>query len=765
MDKKTQRLYEFDKFRLDLRQKCLWRDAELVSLTPKAFDTLVVLIENRGNPVDKDTLLNKVWADTFVEESTLAQNISTLRKTLALQENGKQFIETVPRRGYRFVADVREIVDDEEIFVVETRTRTQIFAEQEIHNSSSSPATSDLQKAASTSAGASFLTANKLSLSTGILVVAIILGGLFAGNRYFNNSKPQFEENFRQFQISKLTSNGNVYKIALSPDGKYVALVEKKGEFQTLYLRQTNNANTVEIIPPTKDNFIGITFSPDNEFIYYSVYHPVEGSQPFNIGVLYKVPLLGGTRTEVLKDIDSSVTISPDKKKYAFIRQNPSERESALMLFDCEGNGGETKLTTRKFGERFTETGAAWSPDGSNIAAVAFNNKDKAKPVDIIITDTKNGQQTSITPNSWQWIGKISWLSDGSGLVFSAFGENSPNMTDEIWLASYPDGKARQVTNGINGFFGLDITSDSKSLITVKSDRVTSLWVSPIDKSAQPVMINKSIGDNSLLKLGINWTADGRIIYSTAQGGNADIWMMNPDGTNPKQLTNETSADFSPVAAPDGKFLIFISNRSGTTNVWRMNMDGTNQKQLSDFKYSFSPSIAPDAQWIYFAASATNTNDTFLWKIPSGGGEPVQLTELPVRSPKLSPDGKFIVCHFPEKTEASNQSKKLKITILSAADGKLIKQFDGPNEEREIMLAWMPDNKAVSYVTTKNNISNIWIQPIDGTPAQKLLDAQTDEIFRYGWSNDNKNLVFEKGMTVDDIVIIRDASVLAPNKQ
>ena len=99
MDKKTERLYEFDKFRVDINQKCLWRDAELVSITPKAFDTLVVLIENRGNLVDKDTLLNKVWAETFVEESTLAQNISTLRKILALQGNGKQFIETIPRRG------------------------------------------------------------------------------------------------------------------------------------------------------------------------------------------------------------------------------------------------------------------------------------------------------------------------------------------------------------------------------------------------------------------------------------------------------------------------------------------------------------------------------------------------------------------------------------------------------------------------------------------------------------------------------------------
>ena len=349
MDKKIQRLYEFDKFRVDLSQKCLWRDAELISITPKAFDTLVVLIENRGNLVDKDTLLNKVWAETFVEESTLAQNISTLRKILALQENGKQFIETIPRRGYRFVANVREIVDDEEIFVVETRTRTKIFAEQEIHNSNEAQTAKGLSKP-------KFFTKNKLFLGTSLLISAIALVGAFIGIRYFNSSKPQFELNFRQFRINKLTSNGNVSKIAISPDGKYVALVEKKGDLQTLFLRQTTNANTVELIPPSKDKIIGVTFSPDNEFIYYSVYQSVEAPTPFQLGVLYKIPLLGGTRTEILKDIDSLVAISPDGKKLAFIRQNPTGRESILMLFDCQG-AGEIKLATRKFGDLESRSG------------------------------------------------------------------------------------------------------------------------------------------------------------------------------------------------------------------------------------------------------------------------------------------------------------------------------------------------------------------------------------------------------------------------
>ena len=109
MSNKTLTLYEFDEFRVDTNQKCLWHADRLVSLTPKAFETLLVLIKHRGEIVGKDVLLDEVWADTFVEESTLSQNILTLRKTLAAYKKDTQFIVTVPRRGYRFVVDVREI--------------------------------------------------------------------------------------------------------------------------------------------------------------------------------------------------------------------------------------------------------------------------------------------------------------------------------------------------------------------------------------------------------------------------------------------------------------------------------------------------------------------------------------------------------------------------------------------------------------------------------------------------------------------------------
>src|SRR4029077_13851889 len=106
--KTTKRIYEFGSFRLDIEERLLLSNGESVPLTPKVFDTLVVLVQKSGHVVGKDELMSEVWADSFVEESNLTQNISVLRKVLGEERGGRLYIETVSKRGYRFVASVRE---------------------------------------------------------------------------------------------------------------------------------------------------------------------------------------------------------------------------------------------------------------------------------------------------------------------------------------------------------------------------------------------------------------------------------------------------------------------------------------------------------------------------------------------------------------------------------------------------------------------------------------------------------------------------------
>src|ERR1700730_4564347 len=113
MFKQPRRLFEFGRFRLDRNERFLFQDGAAVPLTPRLFDTLLVLLENSGRLVEKNDLMQKVWNDVAVEENNLTQNISALRKILGDNLDGPKFIETIPKRGYRFAAPVKEVTDKE----------------------------------------------------------------------------------------------------------------------------------------------------------------------------------------------------------------------------------------------------------------------------------------------------------------------------------------------------------------------------------------------------------------------------------------------------------------------------------------------------------------------------------------------------------------------------------------------------------------------------------------------------------------------------
>src|SRR5262245_971023 len=109
VEQRNRRVYAFGQFRLDASNRVLFEGDELRTLTPKAFDTLLALVENRGIVMSKQELMRLVWPDEFVEENNLAQNIHAVRKIVGDRIEGAKYIETIPKRGYRFVADVQLI--------------------------------------------------------------------------------------------------------------------------------------------------------------------------------------------------------------------------------------------------------------------------------------------------------------------------------------------------------------------------------------------------------------------------------------------------------------------------------------------------------------------------------------------------------------------------------------------------------------------------------------------------------------------------------
>src|SRR5436853_7774704 len=123
MMKAARHLYEFGPFRLDPAERRLLCDDKPVALTPKCFDLLVVLVENSDHLIEKEELLERVWPNQFVEESNLSFNISALRKQLEDGRNGRRYIETVPKKGFRFVAHVEKLPSDEPGLTVDDISR------------------------------------------------------------------------------------------------------------------------------------------------------------------------------------------------------------------------------------------------------------------------------------------------------------------------------------------------------------------------------------------------------------------------------------------------------------------------------------------------------------------------------------------------------------------------------------------------------------------------------------------------------------------
>src|SRR5215468_10314686 len=122
------RIYEFGPFRLEGAEHLLLRNGEAVPLQPKAFELLLVLVKHHGHLLGKDELLKAVWPDTVVEEVNLANNISILRKALGDGGNGQRFIETAPKRGYRFVASVKNVGDDRAELTIQEQAGSQSAA-------------------------------------------------------------------------------------------------------------------------------------------------------------------------------------------------------------------------------------------------------------------------------------------------------------------------------------------------------------------------------------------------------------------------------------------------------------------------------------------------------------------------------------------------------------------------------------------------------------------------------------------------------------
>jgi Tol biopolymer transport system component/DNA-binding winged helix-turn-helix (wHTH) protein len=763
--------YQFGPFQVDVANRLLLRDGAPVALPPKVFEALYVLVENSGRVLEKGELMSRLWPDCFVEEGNLTQTIFQLRKALGESGANQQYIETIPRRGYRFIAEIKmvngelgrgfthhhngttdDLQDDlqknedkvDEGSQVNEQVNGKVDGKDAIVISQQGLASLALHSQAPvkvTKRLDSRYRWRKVGIAALALLasIAVCLFYLDGGNPLIGRADAPFK---KLPQVRKLTTSGNAQLPALSPKGNYVAYVLDEAGRQSIRIRHVNSTSEVEAVPPAAVTYRGITFSPDGTFIYYVI---LEKDQ-IN-GSLYQVPVLGGIPRKVLSWVDSAITFSPDGKRFAFVRTTDEQKESFLVSANADGSG-EQQLAARKKPEIFSYKGLAWSPDGKMIASVAGRRSPGESNMSVVTVNPVDGSETRLGSNTWNWIESADWLKDGSGVVISAWYQEWPVFANQIWYLSYPSGEVIKVTDDLGSYGKASIAVQADIMATGRSERISRLWVAPSGDANRARVIKMGYGDNYSENFGLCWTPDGRLVYGSHASGNADIWVMDADGGNQKQLTFNPRRDVLPVISSDGQHIVYVSRGASTSYLWRMDADGRNPRQLTRGKGDHLPSLSPDGRWVVYS-SYDESGKRVLWRVSIEGSEPLQLTNYTSDSPEVSPDGKMIACQILDE-----KTKRLALAILPFEGGDPIMKFcDMPVPAYEL-LRWTPDGRALTYVVTNAGVSNIWLQPIDGGRAKQITNFKEDQIFRMAWSRDGKNLAFDRGVTSNNIILI-----------
>lgn len=707
MSASDKRSYEFGSFRLDAAEYVLLRNGQVVPLTPKVFETLRVLVQNSGHIVDKNELYKQVWQDAFVEETNLTKNISILRKILSEEDGDRTFIETVPKRGYRFVAPVREV-------------------EAEYNRNGSKPVTASEVDVAQPASNARTKTNKYVVAGIAALLIAVLALGLykFAFPKKTNIS-------LAPTQMSRLTSSGTVSKAAISADGKWLVYAEFDDENMSLWLKQVAVPGSNRQIAPPAPMYQGVSISPDGNYVYYTQLQRDNWE-----GVLHQVPILGGAARKVLTGIYGTVGFSPDGKKIAFYRW--VDDEDRLMVANADGTG-ERQLVARRGNEYlvFETHGPSWSPDNKTLLTTIGTFAPDSMMVAAVSSD--NGAITPLGQHKFQLIKDIAWLPDGQGVLVSATNQFGSGASSKIWHLSYPSGNAQKITKDLNSYSTIGLTADSNTLATVQTETLGNLWIAPLDdlnRSSQ-ITMGTNLANNP------SWAPDGKVVYALNFGDNFDLYLFDPREGTSKQLTANSGYNNFPAVSPDGRYIVFNSDRSGVLCLWRIDIDGSNPTQLTH-QTGTKPRFAPDGRTIVYESQA---NKATIATVNIDGGEPRQLTRNYSRYPVFSPDGTQIACLYSEELNS-----KWSISIIPAAGGPPVKTFRVPNR-LSFQLSWTPDGKAIMYGRTRGGVTNLWLQSIEGGEPKQLTHFTADEIHSFDISHDGKQLVFSRGTNRSDVVL------------
>ena len=538
--------------------------------------------------------------------------------------------------------------------------------------------------------------------------------------------------------LERVTGSGDIIDAVISPDGNNIAYVRSSGGRQGLWLRQLAGTHPIELVPASPIGYWGIAFSPDGQSLFYPVRSNTDPA-----GVLYQIPTLGGNPKVVLRQIDSSVTFSPDGRRMAFYRMEKSPGDSALVVANVDGSDART-IVTKHAPEAFVPGfyGApSWSPDGEHIAAAVKVSRSDTWVLTTI--DTASGAEQRFD-GSYVFAGATRWLPDGSGVLF--IGREADTAGNgaggQIFLQPYPSGPLRRITNDVMQYRNISLSQDGRSLISVGYDVGGRLYVQPV-AGGEAMTVASERYDGAF---GIDWSPDGsNLVFTRIVNNTPQIWMIARDGSGAHPLVSDGSLRL-PVLTRDNQSLVFAGSRGTQTGLWRCATDGSNPQLIAAVSDAASVAVSPDSRTVYFTSSSNGTASTY--RVPITGGTAVEAIPR-LTSSTVSPDGQLLAGVWKQAAEGA-----VTLAVLTT-DGRpvdVFQDFAAPSNGSSIVFT--SDGKHLLFTSVER--MNIWTHALGSSTAAKITNFSDMWVNRFALSPDGKWIAMARGSAVRDAFLIRN---------
>jgi Tol biopolymer transport system component/DNA-binding winged helix-turn-helix (wHTH) protein len=677
-------------------ERMLMRGSHRVHMTPRVFHLLSILVENAGRLVTKETLLNEIWQDSFVEEGNLNSTVSRLRKILGEKPDEKRFIETIPRVGYRFVAEVKPVNSLEGAVKATPATLEEPAAEEAKRESKR------------------WLIA-PVAL---VLIGAIFLGTWFWLRRPLAAAEPKKEKNL----LTRLTDDPNnegrpswtkdghirfyrwqdkrLYSFIMnsdgsdphretsipgmgfglwSPDEKKVVFYKEGDDTGTPYLANSDGSNE------TKLPFLAgiMDWSPDGSKLVYQYGRPNSD--------IYLYTFETGKIVTLVNDpsFDSDPSFSPDGTKIAFISGRDGNQE--IYVEDIDGSNLE-RLTNHPARDAFP----TFSPDGTQII---FNSNREGENLDVYImnVDGSNVRRLTNWPSDEESF-PGSWSPDGTQL----FVLSERSGKDNVYIMNVEPFATREVlADASHDLRSPSFSRDGSKILfqSVAEDNTAELRIMDVNTKEVRTAVKTATPDGSP-----KFSPDGNwIVFQDRLNDNGEICLVRSDGSGGVQdLTNNAARDVGPSWSPDGSKIVFTSNRDGNYDLFQiyvMNADGSNQHRIYySSGMSVHPNWSPDGIHIAFANDKEDgrTGNFEIFSIELETTQPEQRLTFRRRYdvlPVYSPDGSRIA--FTSSADGNGE-----IYVMNADGSGLVRLTRDAADDNS--PSWSPDGNHIIFSSNRN---------------------------------------------------------------